>query len=568
MPLALELAASWVRLMPCGAIARQIAADLGFLTTGLRNLPERHRSLRAVFDHSWHLLSADEQRVLRRVSLFRGGWTLEEAVAVAEATLPLLAGLVDKSLLRADAQGRFDMHELVRQYAAEQLAASGEGDALGQRYFTAYWQLARNADEQLRGPSAALWYARLDAEMGNLRAAWEWALATENFVDAAWLGVALSHFWSVHLNFQEAIFWLEHLLPHRHTLPNDLRLAILLALYHFWRGQDDFDSIDGYMEELGQLQAESTNKCLQAVAWRCMAVASADFAQAVTHWERCIGLLREVGNPLPVDNSYSAYSDGVYQLAFALFRYALRLIDTGDYSAAERLSAESLALFRRRGNRDYIVSPLGSLGRLALLRGDLAQARLLLAEAVAIARSVGNVLGLCDWLPRLAVVTLYSGDATEAERLLHESLGLSRTISSPMYLAWNFTYLAETALWRGELDESARWLAQALAHHANPRWVRTETVDCLWVAARLATAQEQYQRAATLFGLAEAMGSSIGYTAAQPVRPQIDAARVTLREALGKAVFADAFAAGQEMTLVETFPTFLPSEIIEDRLVP
>lgn len=551
MPLALELAASWVRMMPCWAIAQQIAHSLDFLTTGVRNLPERHRSLRTLFDQSWQMLSDEEQSLLRRVSLFRGGWRMEEAELVAEATPLLLGGLIDKALVRTDSHGRFNMHELVRQYAAEQLEASGEGELLGRRHFIAYLQFARAADARLRGPSAAIWYARMEAERDNIRAAWAWALTTENFVDAAWLGVALSHFWSVHLNFQEATFWFEQLLPHRQGLPQDLRLAILLALYHFWRGQDDFGSIDGYMDELRQLQAESTNRCLQAVAWRCMAVASADFAQAVTHWDRCMGLLREVGNPLPVDNSYSAYSDGVYQLAFALFRYALRLIDTGDYSAAERLSAESLALFRRRGNRDYIVAPLGSLGRLALLRGDLAQARLLLTEAGTVARSVGNVLGLIDWLPRLAIVTLYSGNAAEAERLLQESLGLSRTINSPMYLAWNYTYLAETALWQGKHEQAGQWLAQALTLHANPRWIRTETVDCLWVAARLATAQGQYQRAATFFGLAEQTGSRIRYAPAAPVRPLNDAALVTVQAGLEPAVFAAAFAAGQQMTLAE-----------------
>jgi len=333
MPLALELAASWVRVMPCTEIVRQIASDLDFLSTGLRNLPERHRSLRGLFDQSWRLLSPDEQRVLRRVTLFRGGWTLDEARAIAEATLPLLVGLVDKSLVRADPHGRFDMHELVRQYAAQQLEDSGEGDLLRQRHFITYLQLARTADAQLRGPSAAAWYARMDAERDNFRAAWEWALATGHWEEAAWLGVPLSHFWSVYVQFQESIFWLEQLLPHRHDLPHDLRLAVLLALYHFWRGQDDFASIDAYMDELRQLQAGSTNRSLQAVAWRCMGVASADFAQALACWERCIGLLREAGDPLPVDNTYSAFSDSGYQLAFALFRYAIRLIDTGDYGA-------------------------------------------------------------------------------------------------------------------------------------------------------------------------------------------------------------------------------------------
>ena len=126
MPLALELAASWVRVMPCADIARQMQANFDFLTTGLRNLPARHRSLRALFDQSWRLLSPLEQGVLMRLSVFQGGWLLEEAAPVTGATLALLLGLVDKSLVRISGQQRFDLHELVRQYAAEQLVASGE----------------------------------------------------------------------------------------------------------------------------------------------------------------------------------------------------------------------------------------------------------------------------------------------------------------------------------------------------------------------------------------------------------------------------------------------------------
>ena len=126
MPLALELAASWVRVMPCAEIARQITHNPELLASSVRNLPERHRSLRSLFDHSWRLLTPAEQHVLRCVSVFQGGWTLAEAAAVADATWPLLAALVDKSLVRMDQPGRFGLHELVQQYATGQLAASGE----------------------------------------------------------------------------------------------------------------------------------------------------------------------------------------------------------------------------------------------------------------------------------------------------------------------------------------------------------------------------------------------------------------------------------------------------------
>ncbi|MEZ4869384.1 MAG: hypothetical protein R3C14_49130 [Caldilineaceae bacterium] len=144
-------------------------------------------------------------------------------------------------------------------------------------------------------------------------------------------------------------------------------------------------------------------------------------------------------------------------------------------------------------------------------------------------------------------------------RLLHESLELSRTTTSAMYLAWSYTYLAETALWQRDLDQAGHWLALALTHHANQRWIRTELVDCLWVAARLAAAQQQHHHAATRFGLAEQVGRGIGYVPAGPVRPLNDAALATVQVALEPAAFTEAFAAGQRMTLEGAFVMMVAS---------
>jgi predicted ATPase len=112
MPLGLELAATWVRTLSCTEITRELERNLDFLTASARNVPERHRSLRATFDHSWKLLSTTEQRAIRRVSVFRGGFRREAAEQVAGVTLPLLSTLVDKSLLHRTATGRYDLHEL------------------------------------------------------------------------------------------------------------------------------------------------------------------------------------------------------------------------------------------------------------------------------------------------------------------------------------------------------------------------------------------------------------------------------------------------------------------------
>ena len=136
MPLAIELAAAWVRLLPCSHIVEQLASSLDFLTSPLRDMPERHRSLRAVFDHSWRLLSHTEQTALAKLSVFRGPFDLEAAEEVGGVSLPGLASLVDKSLLHADGSGRYALHELLRQYVAYQIAQ--------QRIEAGYWDRAIN----------------------------------------------------------------------------------------------------------------------------------------------------------------------------------------------------------------------------------------------------------------------------------------------------------------------------------------------------------------------------------------------------------------------------------------
>jgi predicted ATPase/DNA-binding SARP family transcriptional activator len=557
MPLALELAASWVRVMSCSEIARQLAHNSALLTTSLRDLPARHRSLHNLFDHSWRLLSPAEQMALRRLSVFQGGWLLEEAIAVADAILPLLLSLVDKSLVRSSAQGRFDLHELVRQYAAEQLAASGEVEMIRQRHFVSYLQLARIADRKLRGPEAGTWYPRLDSEQDNLRAALQWALDTARYADVAWLCLALRHFWYTRGHWVEGVRWPERLLPHRQALDIALRLATFLTLYNFWQLLGKHALIDHYMDEYMQLLETCPHKLLRALGWRIITVSTADFFQASVLWERCIELAREAADSPGPGEDFCAFNDGVYQLAVTLTRYATRLTDGGELERAAILSTEALKLFQMQGDREFIAYGLGNLGRLALLRGDVGQARQLLQEAVTMAGAVGNRLGLADWQPRLGIVTLYAGDVKEARRLLTESLSLCIGLKGDLVLARVYTYLAEMALWEGELDQAEQYLAQSVMDHAHPRWIRIELVECVWVAARLATAQQQFVRAATLFGLAEQLRRQTRYELLEPVRSLVDAALATVRQALGAEHFAEAFTAGQQLSLEKAFATLL-----------
>ncbi|MBX3001721.1 MAG: AAA family ATPase [Caldilineaceae bacterium] len=574
MPLAIELAASWVRVMSCEEISRQMGQSLEILTTTARNLPERHRSLYALFDHSWRLLSAEEQRVLRGASVFQGGWTLDDAAHVlaadesfgpalangatsigSPALHHLLLALVDKSLVQIVEQ-RFRMHELVRQYAAQKLAASGEEELIRQRHYNAYLHLARTADAKVRGPEVVAWFARLEAEQDNLRAAWQWTLTTQRFVDAAWLGIALCHTWHIRARWYEVAQWLEQLLPHRHLLTPDLRLALLLTLYRFWIALQHFWPIEAYANELNQLEKASQEPLLRATVWFYIANSTPDVTQAGRCFDLCIHLLLEAGGLPGLGLEYCFFADRVNLLAMAYFRHAIRLTDeTGEYARAEALATQSLHIFQGMGNRDMIAYPLGILGHLALLRGEWRQAHRLLGEAVRLAQAVGNRISLGDWQPKLGIAAFYLGDRAAARRILNESLQLWLDLKNDVFLARIYGYLAEIELAEGNFTEAARAVRESLGYQVKLRWLSTEVVDCLWVAARLAVAQNHYVQAATFFGLAEAVRLRVHYPAQGPYSEWVDAALAIVQAALGPVVFAEAFAAGQQMSLEGAFAT-------------
>ncbi len=176
MPLALELAAAWVRTLTCEEIAREIGQNLNFLKTKARNVPPRHQSMRAVLDHSWDLLSEEERIVFRRLSVFRGGFTREAAAMVAEASLDNLAALLDKSLLRWSTSECYSLHELVRQYAEKQL--KDEPDDLGVtrgRHSTYYMSFLRQQWDRLLGTEPKEALCAIEDEIDNVRTAWGWA---------------------------------------------------------------------------------------------------------------------------------------------------------------------------------------------------------------------------------------------------------------------------------------------------------------------------------------------------------------------------------------------------------
>ncbi len=227
LPLAIELAASTVGVQTCAAIADDIAASLRTLVTKYRDLPERHRSLWATFEHSWQSLSREEQYAFSRLAVFRGSFDLEAAQSVAAATPDTLFALIDKSLLRRDETGRFDLHELLRQYAHEKLDEAGQADRIHAQHLDWFLKLAQAAEPQLGGKDQATWLQRLAQANDDLRAALTWSLEQGDIEAAAELSSALWQFWWTRGYLSEGRQWLGKIQSQGDRLAPDMRARLL-----------------------------------------------------------------------------------------------------------------------------------------------------------------------------------------------------------------------------------------------------------------------------------------------------------------------------------------------------
>jgi tetratricopeptide (TPR) repeat protein len=274
-------------------------------------------------------------------------------------------------------------------------------------------------------------------------------------------------------------------------------------------------------------------------------------------WERSIALGRAASEDPGLGAEFCLWTDREFVLGYQLLAYAVCLIEHGELERATTLSLEGLALFQIKGNRYGIGDSLGNLGLMALRQGDLAQAYNYLSEVVALAVADDFQAMLCEWQPLLGLVSLYAGRATEARRMLSESLRLCLDLRNRFLLARVCVYLAEIALWEGELDQAEQWLGQSLAYYPDPRSITIYEVERLLIAARLASARQNFHRAATLFGVAERAHSQIHHMSIGPMRPLVDAALTTVHKALEADVFAEVFITGQQLSLHEAFAIIL-----------
>jgi predicted ATPase/DNA-binding CsgD family transcriptional regulator len=506
LPLAIELAAARIKLLPPEALLARLAHPLHVLTGGTQDMPARQQTLRNTITWSYNLLSSEEQQLFRRLSVFVGGCTLQAIEAVcaaldneAESVLDGVASLIDKSLLQQTEQEgeepRLEMLETIREYGRECLTLHGETEKTRRAHAVYYLTLAEEADLKLRGAEQRLWLERLDREHDNMRTALSWSIEQEPEM-AMRLGVALELFWQIRGHLSEGRRWLERVLAENGEVATSIRAKALNSAGMLTLFQGDL--------------ARGTDLCTESLI-----------------------LFQELGDQRGIANSIKG-------LAYATSR-------RGDYVAARAMYEESLAIFRALGDRWYIASALYDLAFVAFLLKDHSAVRSLMEEGLRLFREVEDQRCIAYSLNLLGVVSLNQGQAAADRSLLEESLTVFRSLGD--WRAITTTLVMLGAIYLEEKDAmKARASYEECLALLGESGDKVVIATCLVGLGRVALAQEQIIWAARLWGAAETLRETIGAVILPYQRDPYAQAMVAVRTRLGEEAFAAAWAEGRKMT--------------------
>ncbi|MGI9122385.1 MAG: tetratricopeptide repeat protein [Rubrobacter sp.] len=504
IPLAIELAAARIGMLSAAQISERLGHSLKLLTDGDQRVDHRHQTLRAALEWSFELLGEPEQALFRRLAEFAGGFTLDAAESVGvgegidqEDVLELLSVLVDKSLVVAEEnweQGaRYRLLEPVRQYAREKLGVSGEAEAVGRRHAEFFLALAEEAEPELTRSQQAEWLDLLETERDNLRAALSWALGRE--------------------------------------LDSGPRMAG--ALCRFWHTRGYLSEGRRYLEAVASSSAVPTTiraKALDGLGW--IAEPQGDYERAREAYEESLELYR-------ISND----KRGVANVLGDLGSLAL---DRGDYEEATSLLVESLTLHRELGSKEEVVGVLNGLGVLASAKGDREQSISYFSEALALSRGTGNVRRNATSLGNLGITMLVHDNPEQATVLLEESLALFREIGDSSNIAIGLMYSALAALTEGD-HARVQPLGQESLNLLQRAEDKQHMPDCLEIMAGGAAAQGLAQRAARLWGAAEAMREDIGVPLQPEDRKLLAPYLATARSSLGEPAWQTTLVEGRAM---------------------
>jgi predicted ATPase/DNA-binding SARP family transcriptional activator len=550
MPLAIELAAARVKAMTVERIASRLDDYLGLLTGGSPTMQRRQQTLRATLDWSYDLLTKPERSLLRRLSVFTGGWTLEAAEGVCDGEgidtsqiLNLLTSLVDKSLIvfeerERDGGGRYRMLEMVRKYAAESLQASAETGQVRSKHRDYFLALAEEVETQLKGAAQGAGLARLEREHENLREALEWCRIEKDGAPAGLrLAGALGRFWEVRGYPAEGRRYLLEALAREASAERTPERARALnrAGVLAWR-QGDYPAAMALHEQSLAIQRELGDKRGIVLALHELGNVvhlQGDYLAARMLHEESLAISRELEDSQGIADSLD-YLGNVSR-------------EQGDYETARVFYAESLAISRELKNRGGIAWLLNQMGSVSREQGDYETARAYFEESLAISRELGDKWGIAWSLNRLGNVAREQSDYLVARMLHQESLTISRELGDRRGIAWALCSLGNVDNDQGNSGSARSLYKESLSIHGKlgDRRGVTESLEGM---AAVMMAQSETQQAVRLWGAAHVLRERIGAPLPLRERKKYDQHLEQACSVLGEDAFSIAWEGGHAMT--------------------
>jgi predicted ATPase/DNA-binding CsgD family transcriptional regulator len=562
LPLAIELAAARIKLLPPPALLARLGQRLAVLTSGGRDAPARQQTLRKTIDWSYQLLDADEQRLFRRLSVFVGGCTLQAIEAICAAldtqppTLSVLDGvasLIDKSLLWQTEQEaeepRFVMLETIREYGREALAAAGEAEVTHQAHVAYYLALAEAAEQAWNGPQQAVWFGRLEQEHDNLRAAMNWLFERGEAERVLRLGTALWWFWYAHEHWYEGWNELSRALDRSEGVAVPLRARALWAagslagsLGHVERGAVLCQESLALFREIGD------TKGMGDATFHLAHVAFArwDLAAARKLFEESLVFLRETG-----DKTLTAW---------ALNALALVVLYQGEYARVHPLAEQAVETFREVGDTTGVTMSLMTLARVVFWQGDLVRAQTLAEEGLARASETGIKSSEALALALQGEIALAQGETTTARLLIEQSHTLWQEIGNQEMLASTGSLLGKVRAAQGDHTAARTAYEESLLRGL----AVVDIAPALEGLAVVAAAQGETTWAVRLLAAAAALRDSLGAPLPPVYGADYERCVADARAQLGEQAFAVAWAEGRGMTweqaLAARGPVTIPRE--------
>lgn len=457
IPLAIELAAAWVGMLSCQEISQEIRSNIDFLTTSMRDIPERHRSLRATFDHSWSLLSLEERNALCRLSVFHGGFDRKAAEQIAGATLPLLASLVSKSLVRRTKNGRYDLHEAIRQYAASHLDANPSQcgltcDLHGEHYL----RFVSGFEKKMKSAAQQEAIREISDSLDNIRAAWNWAMNQHQYGLLGGATRSMGWFFEETGLLREGIEHLEPLVEDlkAESRDDDLNRILGLALIHqallYFRTGQFVHAQEIYQESIAVLSPIGDQHLLADahIFSGIIAHLNGAYTQSRFHIHAGLEYARAANN-----RWFEAY--GIYNLGY---------VDSleGLYQEGYEQMLTGLEMWREIGDPHGIALGLNFLVPTLNKLERYEEAKAFMRESIRLSKQTKHRWGMGTAHRYLGLTMLAEGNHSEAQNYFRKSLEIFGEYVEGWDIALSLAYLGEATMLAGDLQKARKYYLKAL----------------------------------------------------------------------------------------------------------